>query len=109
VLEEFDAENDPNLTDAEVNLHINLLWNNTLVENWQHYKNVFEKLHKTWPNLKNLRYSTIFPKICCFYLTVYLKLKLVLCRLATESDLCFRIKVGEHQSIVGNFVESLKF
>lgn len=54
VLEEFDAENDQNMSHAEVNLQIHQLWNNSLIENWQHYQNAFEKLHKAWPNLKNL-------------------------------------------------------
>jgi hypothetical protein len=58
ILEELaDSENtqvNADVTDLSLSLHIHLLWNNSVIENWEHYRKAMQQLRKTYPNLKTI-------------------------------------------------------
>lgn len=59
ILEEYaekeNAEQNPDIVDISVDLHIHSLWNNSVVENWDHYNKSMKQLIRTMPNLKIIR------------------------------------------------------
>ncbi|KAI6174795.1 hypothetical protein M3Y97_00961000 [Aphelenchoides bicaudatus] len=61
VLEELAENGNPELNvdvaDLTVSLHIHSVWNNTVIQNWDHYRNAMENLKKLAPNLKTIRPS----------------------------------------------------
>jgi hypothetical protein len=59
ILEEFvekeNAEVDADVSTLSISLHIHSLWNNSVIENWDHYKKAMEQLKKTMPNLSSVQ------------------------------------------------------
>jgi diaminopimelate decarboxylase len=57
IVEQENVEEDPDVVGLSISLHIHSLWNNTVIENWEHYRKAVENLRKKLPNLKTLRPS----------------------------------------------------